>query len=108
MRHFSPRPFRGCGDEGSSPNVASLDYLVLAVYGAAMVVLAVVVGRKQESRADYYLAGRSVPAWQIAASILASQISAASLVGGPAFVALKEGGGLVWLQYELAIPLAMI
>jgi SSS family solute:Na+ symporter len=88
--------------------VASLDYAVLAVYGAAMVVLAVVVGRKQGSRADYYLAGRSLPAWQIAASILATQVSAASLVGGPAFVALKEGGGLVWLQYELAIPLAMI
>jgi SSS family solute:Na+ symporter len=30
-----------------------------------------------------------------------------SLVGAPAFVALRPGGGLVWLQYELALPLAM-
>jgi SSS family transporter len=29
-------------------------------------------------------------------------------VGAPAFVALREGGGLVWLQYELALPLAML
>src|SRR5688572_4758554 len=73
-----------------------------------MVALAVWVGRKQTSRADYYLAGRSLPAWQIAASILATQISAVSLVGGPAFVAAKPGGGLTWLLGELAIPLAMI
>lgn len=73
-----------------------------------MVAMAVWVGRGQSSRADYYLAGRSIPAWQIAGSILATQISAVSLVGGPAFVAMKPGGGLIWLQYEFAIPLAMI
>lgn len=88
--------------------MAGIDFVVIGLYGAAMVALAVWVGRGQGTRADYYLAGRSVPAWQIAASILATQISAVSLVGGPAFVAIKEGGGLIWLQYELAIPLAMI
>ena len=31
-----------------------------------------------------------------------------SLIGAPAFVALREGGGLRWLQYELALPLAML
>jgi SSS family transporter len=85
-----------------------LDFAVLGIYGAAMVALAVWVGRGQSTRADYYLANRSIPAWQIAASILATQISAVSLIGGPAFVAVKEGGGLIWLQYEFAIPLAMI
>ena len=29
-------------------------------------------------------------------------------LGAPAFVAFVVGGGLVWLQYELALPLAMI
>ncbi|HKS16546.1 MAG TPA: sodium transporter, partial [Planctomycetota bacterium] len=88
--------------------MSPLDFIVLGLYGAAMVALALWVGKSQGSRADYYLAGRSVPAWQITCSILATQISAVSLVGGPAFVAIKEGGGLIWLQYELAIPLAMI
>jgi hypothetical protein len=32
----------------------------------------------------------------------------ATMVGAPAFVALREGGGLRWLQYELALPLAMV
>jgi SSS family solute:Na+ symporter len=44
----------------------------------------------------------------LALSILANQVSAVSLVGAPAFVALREGGGLRWLQYELALPLAML
>jgi len=88
--------------------MASIDFVVLGLYGAAMVALALWAGRGQTSRADYYLAGRSVPAWQITASIMATQISAVSLVGGPAFVAWKPDGGLIWLQYELAIPLAMI
>jgi SSS family solute:Na+ symporter len=44
----------------------------------------------------------------LAASILANQASAVSLIGAPAFVALREGGGLRWLQYELALPLAML
>jgi SSS family solute:Na+ symporter len=41
-------------------------------------------------------------------SIVANQVSAVSLIGAPAFVALREGGGLRWLQYELAVPLAML
>ncbi|HEY3227378.1 MAG TPA: sodium/solute symporter [Planctomycetota bacterium] len=88
--------------------MAGIDFVVLGLYGAAMIALALWVGRSQGTRADYYLAGRSVPAWQITASILATQVSAVSLVGGPAFVAVKRDGGLIWLQYELAIPLAMI
>jgi len=88
--------------------MAGIDFVVLGLYGAAMIALALWVGRGQTTRADYYLAGRSMPAWQITASIMATQISAVSLVGGPAFVAAKPGGGLVWLQSELAIPLAMI
>ena len=46
--------------------------------------------------------------WPIALSIMATQVSAVSLIGAPAFVALKPGGGLRWLQYELAVPIALI
>ncbi len=54
------------------------------------------------------MGGRNVPAWQAALSMVATQVSAISLIGAPAFIALKPGGGLSWLQYEFAIPLAMI
>jgi SSS family solute:Na+ symporter len=39
---------------------------------------------------------------------MATQTSAVSFISVPAFVALREGGGLTWLQNELAVPLAMI
>ncbi|MCU0764431.1 MAG: hypothetical protein MUF76_16215, partial [Hydrogenophaga sp.] len=41
-------------------------------------------------------------------SILATQSSANSFLGIPAYVALVPGGGLNWLQYELVVPLAML
>ncbi len=39
---------------------------------------------------------------------MATQLSAVSFISAPAFVALREGGGMIWLGYELAVPLAMI
>ena len=39
---------------------------------------------------------------------MATQCSTSSILGAPAFVAFAVEGGLVWLQYELAVPLAMI
>jgi SSS family transporter len=47
-------------------------------------------------------------AWPIALSVMATQCSTNSILGAPAFVAFAAGGGLIWLQYELALPLAMI
>ena len=39
---------------------------------------------------------------------MATQLSAISFISAPAFVGIREGGGLEWLSYELAVPLAMI
>jgi Na+/proline symporter len=39
---------------------------------------------------------------------MATQLSAISFVSAPAFVALKEGGGLKWLAYEFGVPLGLI
>jgi SSS family solute:Na+ symporter len=85
-----------------------LDWIILAAYLAGIVTMSVVLGRQQRSADDYFLAGRRMRAWPIALSIMATQVSAVSLIGAPAFVALKTGGGMRWLQYELAVPLAMI
>jgi SSS family solute:Na+ symporter len=83
-----------------------LDYWIIGVYLLLVAGVSIAVAFRQESTDDYYVASRQLGGGYIAASILATQVSAVSLIGGPAFVAL--GGGLVWLQYELAIPLATI
>lgn len=73
-----------------------------------MVGLSVFLGRGQSSAEDYYVGGRNLPWWAVGISTMATQTSAISFISIPAFVALKDGGGLTWLQYELAVPLAMI
>lgn len=88
--------------------MSGVDWGVLIVYILLIITMSWWIGHRQKNREDYYLGGRSMPAWQIALSIMATQVSAISLIGAPAFVALKLDGGLVWLQYEFAIPLAMI
>src|SRR5687768_11614368 len=85
-----------------------LDHAVLLLYLAAVVGMSWAFARRQRTGTDYFLAGRAMGSAPLGASILANQASAVSLVGAPAFVALREGGGLRWLQYELAVPLAML
>jgi len=80
------------------------------VAGYILLVLGIgfLLSRRQRDRRDYYVAGRRMEPWKVALSLVATQVSAISIVGAPAFIALKEGGGLRWWQYELAVPLAMI
>ncbi|MGH9336151.1 MAG: sodium:solute symporter family transporter, partial [Vicinamibacteria bacterium] len=88
--------------------LSSLDLAILVAYLGAIVGMSWAFARRQRSGEEYFLAGRAMPGWVLAASILANQASAVSLVGAPAFVAVREGGGLIWLQYELAVPIAML
>lgn len=89
-------------------SLTSLDVFVVLVYLAAVAGITIWVSRAQRTGDDYFLAGRSMGGVPLAMSIMANQVSAVSLIGAPAFVAVRAGGGLVWLQYELAVPLAML
>ena len=66
------------------------------------------LARGQRTDRDYYLGGNKTAPLPIALSTMATQCSTNSLLGAPAFVAFAAGGGLIWLQYELAVPFAMI
>jgi SSS family solute:Na+ symporter len=88
--------------------LGTLDWVVIASYLMGMLLLAVYLGRGQHSRADYYLGGNGLPSWALATSVIATQCSTNSLLGAPAFVGFVAGGGMLWLQYELAVPLAML
>ena len=88
--------------------MSPIDWSVIIIYLIGMVVLSVYLGRGQSDQDDYYVGGRNLPWWAIGISTMATQSSANSFIGIPAFVALKEGGGMTWIQYELAVPLAMI
>ncbi len=85
-----------------------LDWAIIFGYLIGLIVFSWWLSKAQHSREDYYVGGKNVGPWSIAMSILATQCSTNSILGAPAFVAFAAGGGLIWLQYELAVPIAMI
>ncbi|RMH86224.1 MAG: sodium:proline symporter [Calditrichaeota bacterium] len=85
-----------------------LDWAIMVVYLATLIWLSYRIGRTQKDEEDYYLGGKRVHWIPVGISTMATQLSTNSMLGAPAFVAFSLGGGLLWLQYELAVPLAMI
>lgn len=81
------------------------DWLILSVYLGVMFGMSLWLSRSQKNVGDYFLGGNKTGPLPIALSTTATQCSTNSLLGAPAFVAFS--GGLLWLQYELAVPLAM-
>lgn len=84
-----------------------LDYAVVVLYLCILLFMGFSL-RKQETKDDYFLGGRTLGWKPLTLSVMATQLSAISFVSAPAFVGLREGGGLQWLSYELGVPLAMI
>ena len=60
-----------------------IDWIIVASYLALVIVIGIMVGRRRTGVDDYFLAGRSMPMWAVAISILATSQSAATFVGGP-------------------------
>ncbi len=88
--------------------ITTLDYTILAAYFAGLILLSLYLGREFVDLKDFFLGSRRIPAWAIGASIMATQAGVISMISAPAFVAIRPNGGLIWLQYEFAVPLAMI
>ena len=60
------------------------DWGVLALYFVLLAVTGYVFGRrKQHDVRDYFLGGRSMPAWAVAISVLATSLTGATFIGGP-------------------------
>ena len=86
----------------------AIDWIVVSVYAVGLIAISYYLSKGQNDTQDYYLAGKSFKWWQVGLSTMATQLSAISFISAPAFVGLREGGGLQWLTYEFAVPLAMI
>ena len=85
-----------------------LDWIVILIYIVGIIGFALYLTRSQKDTEDYYLGGRKIKWWQSGASTMATQLGAISFISAPAFVAIKDGGGLKWLCYEFGVPLALI
>lgn len=84
-----------------------LDYSIIAGYIIFFLGMGYFFKENKDSK-DYFLGGRSMGWFPLSLSTMATQLSAISFISAPAFVGLKLGGGMKWLTFEFAVPLAMI
>lgn len=84
-----------------------LDYTVIAVYLIGFIAMGYFFKDNKDSK-DYFLGGKSLGWFPLSLSTMATQLSAISFISAPAFVGLKANGGMKWLTFEFAVPLAMI
>nr|WP_299382677.1 sodium:solute symporter [Allomuricauda sp.] len=83
-----------------------VDYIIIVVYLVGFLGIGYFF-KENKSSGDYFLGGRSMGWLPLSLSTMATQLSAISFISAPAFVGLKEGGGMQWLTYEFGVPLAM-
>ena len=83
-----------------------LDYLVLFVYLAGLMLVATKFLHEQHNSKEFFVAGNSIPWWGAGMSILATLVSTVSILGGPAdfFRYGFEGFGIWYLATFLAAP----
>ncbi len=85
-----------------------LDYTIFILYFSILIYMSWRLGKGQKNQTDYYVGGRKMPWWAIGISTAATQTSAIGFMSVPAFVAMRQGGGMKLLQGEFILPIAMI
>ena len=83
----------------------SLDWLVVIAYLAYVIWDGVRMTKYAKTKEGYFLASRSLPWWAVGLSVMATQLSAITLVGttGQAY-----SDGMRFIQFYYGLPLAMI
>jgi len=85
--------------------MAALDWSVLAVYLIWIVWDGLRLTKNSDKIEGYFLGGRSLPWWAVGLSVMATQLSAITMIGttGQGYT-----DGMRFLQFYYALPLAMI
>ena len=84
-----------------------LDYSIIIFYILFFLGMGFFFKENKDSK-DYFLGGKSMGWFPLSLSTMATQLSAISFISAPAFVGPKLNGGMKWLTFEFAVPLAMI
>lgn len=82
-----------------------VDWVIVVVYLVWMVTDGLRRSHRTDEMEGYFLAGRSLPWWAVGLSVMATQLSAITLVGttGQAYAT-----GLRFVQFYFGLPIAMI
>ena len=61
--------------------LATIDYVILAVYLLGTVALGLAIGRRIKTGKDFFLAGKTLPWWAIGMSLVATDIGGTDIIG---------------------------
>ncbi len=82
-----------------------LDFAVVAIYMAAMVLMGFYFRRRQTSTEKYFVAGRSIPGWAAGMSIFAALISSVTFIAYPGWA---YGRDWSLLTPGFAVPIVLV
>jgi solute:Na+ symporter, SSS family len=85
----------------------TLDLVIIFGYLVGITLFGVWFSRRQRTTRDYFLGGRSVPWWAIAASIVATETSTVTFISVPG-VAFARGGNFQFLQLVMGYMLGRV
>lgn len=86
-------------------SLGPLDLGIILLYGLVIAGMSIFVSRRHKTTSDYFIAGRSMPAWAVAMTLMATIIGSSTIVGLPGTVYQK---GLILLLGHLTLPLVLI
>src|SRR5204863_4628652 len=61
--------------------LTSIDWIIMAVYCVFVLGIGVVLNRKVKTSTDFFLAGRSIPAWVCGLAFLSANLGAQEVIG---------------------------
>lgn len=82
-----------------------IDVLIILAYLSLVAAVGYVVGRRQRTTAQYFVAGRSLPGWAVAFSIIGTVISSVSFVALPGAAFARDWRLIV---PNLTVPLVLV
>ena len=85
--------------------MSPIDWLVVASYVTWVVWDGLRQARKSKQLEGYLVAGRSLPWWLVGLSVMATQLSAITMIGT---TGQGYANGMRFLQYYYALPIAMV
>lgn len=85
--------------------MAYLDWAVVAAYLAYVIIDGIRLSKHTGTKEGFFLANRGLPWWAVGLSVMATQMSAITLVGTPG---QAYTDGMRFLQFYYGLPFAMI
>jgi Na+/proline symporter len=82
-----------------------IDWLILVTYLVWIVLDGLRLSRKSKDLEGYFLASRSIPWWAVGLSVMATQLSAITMIGttGQGYL-----DGMRFIQFYYGLPIAMV